>query len=464
MLAGFQIDANVDHDVLFNPETIALVGASNTPGKMGNLFATRLAESFGGRIYPINHSAPEVAGIKAYRSIDDLPEAVDVVIALVPGPDLMTVIESCPPGKVRYMIAVPSGFAEVDEHGAAEQARLLSIAKARGIRLVGPNCVGFMNGEIGLNGSMIPLLPPPGRGISCLTQSGGFGMALAMYSLDNDLPVAKFCDLGNMVDVEIEELLRYLATDTATEAILLYVESVRDPVSFMATLRSVARLKPVILAGIGTTEAGRQASRAHLGMNPNYTDIDAGGTSGLIVAETGQEAMDLAKAISWQRPITGRRMAILTGTGGIGGELADLAFEAGFDVPRFSTDLQNAIGQHLPDYAGTGNPVDVTPIWWQYERVYPEIIRRMNASNEIDCMIVCVTDVASTLPGLADALIALSRNDQLVPLVIFWGSRDGDLELMRRLQAENIPCYRSTRSAVRAAAALTGAAAGQIPK
>jgi acyl-CoA synthetase (NDP forming) len=439
---------------LFNPESIAVVGASNKPGKMGNLFFKRLAEGFRGKLHAVNPGENAVAGIATYRKIEAVPGPIDVLIALVPAPSLVALVEACQPGQVRFLLAVPSGFAEVAKDGPELQRNLIEAARRRGIRVLGPNVVGIMNGVLGLNASMMPELPPGGVGLSCLTQSGGFGMALSMYALDHEVAVAKFCDLGNTSDLEVHEVIDYLAQDVDTRVIGLFVESVRDQDLFWHTLKTAAAAKPVILTPVGVTPAGRRASHAHLGIAADALALHDRSLRGVIVTDTAQGLLDSAKAMMWQPGARSRRAAILTGTGGVGAELADLATRQGLDLPKLSPQLQTRLLEHLPYYAGVQNPIDCTPIWWDYAKVYPSVLKKLAESREVDLAIVSITDVAATLPDLAAALVAWQAGGKPLPIVVYWGARDRDRENMRILERAGIPCYRSTSEAIHGAAAL----------
>jgi acyl-CoA synthetase (NDP forming) len=427
---------------------------------MGNLFITRLAADFRGKLYAVNASGDEVAGVVTHRKIEDVPGPIDVLVALVPATALIAMVEACRKDQVRFLLAIPSGFAEVSEDGKALQRKLAAAARDRGMRVLGPNIVGLMNGVLGLNASMMPELPPGGPGLSCLTQSGGFGMALSMYALDHELPVAKFCDLGNTSDLKVHDLLDYLAGDADTRVVGLFLESVSDQDLFLRAIERIAARKPVILTAAGVTMAGRRASLAHLGIAAGALVLENKLPRGVIVADTGLDLLHRAKALMWQPRACGRRVAILTGTGGIGAELADLAIKQGLDVPSLSPELQERLRRHLPYYAGVQNPIDCTPIWWDYAKVYPLVLEELAKSGEIDLAIVSVTDVAATLPDLASALATWSATRQpAMPTVVYWGARHRDHDNMRIVERGSGPCYRSTSEAVRSAAAL---AAGLI--
>lgn len=442
-------------DRLFNPQSISVVGASNTAGKLGYDFIRRLAAGFNGALSAINPREKEVAGIPSHASLADVPNHIDLLITLIPGDQLVSLIEACPSGKVSYLVAIPSGFAEMSEDGRKQQDRLAALVRERGMRLLGPNVVGILNCEQGLNASLMPLLPPGGRGLSCLTQSGGFGMALSMYALDHNMPVTKFCDLGNMADVEVHEVLDHLAEDPHTRVIGLFLESVRSQEAALSALRSAAARKPVILTPVGVAPGGRRASLAHLGLKTDASRLVAAMPRGVHRADTALDLLNTANALLRQSRAKGLRTAIVTGTGGIGAEVADLCSRNGLELPEFSTPLQAKLRSSLPIYAGVKNPVDLTPIWANYPTVYPQVIEAIATSGEIDVIIICITDVPTQYPNLANAMAAWLPTARAHTMVAFWGSRDKDIAGMGVLEKAGLPCYRSTREAVAAAAALT---------
>jgi acetate---CoA ligase (ADP-forming) len=446
---------SVDFKSLFDPQSIAVVGASNKAGKMGNLFITRLAASYRGALYPINPNECEIAGIPAKPSFAAIEAPIDLLVALVPASRLIEVVESIPAGQVRHLLAIPSGFGEASADRAVGQQRMAESARKPRVRILGPNIVGIMNGITRLNASMMPEVPPGGRGLSCITQSGGFGMALSMYMLDHQLPFAKFCDLGNMSDVQVYELLDYLSDDDDTQVIGLFLEAAGDAEAFSAALERALTRKPVVVCPVGGSQPGRRASLAHLGIASGISAMEGKWPPQAVLTETGLDLLNAAKTLMWQKQTKGKRCAILTGTGGIGAELADLAIRHGLQLPEFSDTVAEKIGRDLPQFAATRNPVDFTPIWWEYQKHYPHALKTIAEAEVADCAIVSITDVATTNAELVEALASWARANKSLPSVIYWGARDRDRPNMRALEAAGLPCYRSTREAVLAAAAMT---------
>lgn len=453
----------LDLSRLFSPRSIAVLGASASTDKLGGQVFARLAESFHGELFAINPGETDIAGRMSVPSLEALPQPVDLLIVLAPGERLVEAIERCPEGCVGFLLAIPSGFGEVVHEGLELQQRLGAAARRAGMRVVGPNCVGLLNGSIGLNASIIPLMPPGGAaGLGVATQSGGFGMALAMYAADSGMAVSCFCDVGNTVDVSLADCVAYLAGDPATGVIGLYVESVRDLPSLMETLTEAAKAKPVVVCPLARTLSGQAASLAHVGIPADGARLASSLPDDAIVVHSGLDLLHVSRALLWQgRPLGGKRLAIVTGTGGIGTEIADLAGEHGLTIPRFSPKLTAAIARHLPVYAASANPVDLTPVWRDYPRLYPIVMAEIAASGEADLIAVSITDVPTTWPDLAQSL-ARSVPTLGLPVAVYWASRDADVVNMAALNAAHIPTYRATRELALALGALAhhGAATG----
>lgn len=445
---------------LFTPRTIAIVGASNKEGKMGNLFVKNLLSTYSGEIFLVHPTAKEILGIKAYPDLSSIPAKIDLLIPLIPASELVKLVGQCVGGQVKVLLAIPSGFGEYPEGGKGLEEELISLARARQMRVVGPNIVGMMNCPLGLNASMIPELPPGGPGFSCITQSGGFGMAIYMYTNDHQFEMAKFCDLGNTSDIMLHEFLDYFLQDVDTHIVGIFLESFVDQENFFAHAKKLADEKPVILTRLGRTQAGRRASFAHLGLQSGDADVqEILKDSRIIPAQTGLELLDIGKGLNWQPLPRGRKVGILTGTGGIGAEIADLCLEHGLEVPEFSPQLQAALRPHIPPYASVRNPVDLTPIWREYPKLYPPLLQALWASDEIDILLVSITDVATTIDTLMYVMIEevarLTKETASVkPIYIYWASPYDMRKNRQILQKAHIPCYQSTLTAVRVAAAI----------
>jgi len=455
-----RVDKKEPLQAFFAPHHIGVIGASNKEGKMGNLFVRRLLARFPGKISLVHPKDPKIMGVPTYPDINAIPETLDLVIPLIPQEQLLALLRTCQRGKVKFLLAIPSGFGEVPGVGKPLEMELIRLAKERDIRVVGPNSMGMLNCSYGLNASMVPEQPPGGAGFSCITQSGGYGMAIYMYAQNHQLQMAKICDLGNTSDVQVHELLHYFRNDSDTQIVGLFLESVPDKEAFLVQAKALAAQKPLIFTKLGRTKAGGRASFAHLGLVPDWLGTqEMNGANKIIQAQTGLEMLHIAKALSWQPLPRGRKVGIITGSGGVGTELADFCVEHGLEVSEFSPQLQEALRSYLPSYASVSNPVDLTPIWWEFPKVYPPLIQTIFSSNEVDLLIVTIIDVATTIQDLMYAVIEANSHPQrnilsAKPLYIYWASPYDQLKNMRILEESRIPCYQSTLETARVAAAI----------
>ncbi len=445
-------------DPLFEPRTVAVVGVSRDERKKGSVVLRNLLNGYSGQIFPVHPTADNVAGLTAYSSLDGIPTEIDLLIPLIPADNLMGLVRDCPAGLVKMLLAVPSGFGEVPATGGLMERELVELAHSKGMRVVGPNTLGIMNCGFGLNASMAPNLPQSSRGFSTVTQSGGFGMAVYMYAMDHQLDVAKLCDLGNTSDISIAEVLANYIDDPNTTIIGAFLES--NPDRIAATIGDASREKPLVLTAIGRTDAGRRAAFAHLGPAPGQYRTVPSPDSPVIVARTGLELLDIVKAMTWQPPSPGPRIGILTGSGGIGTELVDLCVEHGLEVPEFSASLQKRLRPHLPSYASVLNPVDLTPAWPDYPEMYPPLMEALLDSDELDLLIITVIDMATALPDLMQAVTSavqthMTNNNRPTPVLALWVAPPGFTHHRQMLQTAGVPCYSSTLSTVRVAAAMS---------
>jgi acetyltransferase len=444
---------------LLRPASVAVVGATDRPGKMGSLIAQRLADAFTGDLHFVHPTLRDLHSRPVHERLADVPGHVDLVVAVCPADRLLEALDDCPPGKAEYLLAIPGGFGEAGDPGVARQRQLLDAARRCGLRVVGPNTAGLLNTRLGLNASLLPDMPATGPGASFVTQSGGFAMSVLMYSQNHQLPVTAICDVGNTADVGIHDVLEELAGDDATTVIGLFLESIEDPTRFETALRMAAAIKPIVLTRRATSAAGDRVTRAHLGRAPGPAVSPS--VSGVRHAATAAHLLGLVKALCWQPALPGGRVAIVTGTGGIGSELTDLCVDAGLEVLRLSDTMQERLAAvpGLPAYAPRNNPVDLTPVWWDFPTIYPDVIGHLLDSEEVDGVLVAIQDIPTQDAQVSTAIVdALGKRSDDKPVVVFWGSTYANLPHMRPLEAAQVPCYTTTLEAVQA---LAGTAAAE---
>jgi acetyl coenzyme A synthetase (ADP forming)-like protein len=347
----------------FKPGSVAVVGASREPSSIGyRILEALVMNHFQGPVYPVNPKAKVVGSMRAYASVLDLPEPVDLAIIAVPRDAVLQSVDECAQRGVKALVVITAGFAEADATGKAMQKQLLDKVRGHGLRMVGPNCMGLLNTEpaVRLNASFSPVFPPPGR-IAMSSQSGALGLAILALATERQLGISTFVSVGNKADVSGNDLLQYWEVDDSTNVILLYLESFGNPRRFARIARRVSRSKPIIAVKAGRTLAGRRAAGSHTAaLAANDVAVDAlFRQTGVIRAETLDEMFDIAATLENQPLPKGRRIAIITNAGGPGILCTDACEAGGLMVPELSADLRQQLRAFLPAAASVSNPVDM---------------------------------------------------------------------------------------------------------
>ena len=430
-------------DSLFNPSRVAVVGASDRPGKVGTVVWRNLS-SFDGETIPVTRSSDMVGGVRAFPSLAEIDKHVDLVVAVVPSHATPEVASQAAAKGVGAMVVLAGGFAETGHEGAELQAELVEAAGR--VRIVGPNCFGIQNMARGLNASITPAGSHEPGGIALVTQSGAYGMAIHAMAPDEHLRFGKVYSSGNKADIGDHEAIRYLHADPDTHIICLLAESVTDGAELTASIRKATPTTPVIVAKTGRSEAGARAARSHTGSLGTDDAIfrAAMHQAGAITVRTGLEMLDVARLLAGQPLPGGNRAAIITNSGGTGVELVDLLATDGVDVPELSEGLQARIAERIPAFASARNPVDMTPIWPRFAELYPWLVDTLARSGEVDLVIPVLLQRAAmdeaTVAGIRDAVARL-RSDRIdVPVYCCWVAPRAERFKADVLQAAGIPC------------------------
>jgi len=436
---------------IFAAESVVLIGASDQPGSLGHLFVQNMLGSYRGELYFVNPSRRTIANRTAYSSLADTPKTIDLAVILVPPQAVEGVIDECIACGARAAVIISGGFAETGPDGARVQQRIADKAGAAGLRLVGPNCFGIINTGNGLNASLGLGLPAPG-GVSLVTQSGAYGMAAFTCSQQGEIGFAKVLALGNRSDVNEVEALRFLGEDTETRVIAMLLESVSDGRAFYQTARETTVLKPVIVLKTGRTHSAQRAAASHTAaLADEYAITEAAlRQAGVRVVEDGRSLLDVAAALDQQPPLKGRRVGIITNSGGVGVELTDLLEEQGLAVPLLSSALQDRIRRHLPAYGSATNPIDVTTDWPRFPEMYGASLGALLASDEVDAVIAVLLHRSALAPEVGAALMAEWQDARRLgcgkPLHVCWvAGRDAEANRERLVRA-GVPCHTWTRN------------------
>jgi acetyl coenzyme A synthetase (ADP forming)-like protein len=413
----------------FAPASVAVVGASTRREAIGGIvFRNVLAGEFKGAAYPINRTGEAVAGVRAYTSIDELPERADLAVICLPAAHVLGAAESALKAGIQALCVISAGFAEVGEEGRERQEQLLALVRAHGGRLVGPNCLGIAVAEPSLNATFGPRALPPGP-IAFSSQSGALGLALLEKASERSLGFSSFISIGNKADVSSNDLLEYWEEDESTGLIALYLESFGNPRRFGRIASRVARKKPILAMKSGTSTAGARAAGSHTAALAGSEEAVEAlfHQAGVLRAGTLEELIDAAALLSTQPLPRGRRVAILTNAGGLGILCSDACEAAGLELSELSPETTSQLGVLLPAEASLANPIDMlgSATAASYEAVLPVVLE----DQAVDSVIVLFVPPATA--GAEDVAAGLARTLQAV-------STDKPV-LAALLSAEGIP-------------------------
>src|SRR5262252_4253053 len=429
---------------VFEPRRVALVGASDRPGSMGRLLWDNLA-GFPGEVLPVCPAAT-VCGKTAYADLRDIPGDVDLAVIATPAATVPGIIAAAADKGVRAAVVLSAGFAETGDEGAKLQADAVAVARAGGVRLVGPNCFGVQNADLPLNASIAAGTPRGGGGVTIVTQSGSYGMAVHALGQDEGLRVAKVFAAGNKADITDAELLGYLRQDPDTRVICLLLESITGARRFFTEARQTTPHKPVVAVVGGRTGDGQRAAVSHtaaLGTDDAIRDA-ALRQAGVVRVRTGLQALDGALALASQPIPRGPRVAVVTNSGGTGVELTDLLADEGLTIPELSGRLQDELRALLPQYGSARNPVDMTPAWRLFTTVYPAAIEMLARSGEVDAVVPVLLQrsaSAEVASAVRDAVGRLRAEGVPVPVYVCWvAPRDADRHA-DLLRDAGVPCF-----------------------
>ena len=348
-------------EAFFNPQSVAVIGASRSKEKLGHgVLANLIKYGYPGQIYPINPKADEILGLKCYPSVLDVPGPIDLAIVVIPAQFVAAVLEECGQKGVKGVVIISAGFREAGREGVKRERKIVDIAKRYKMRLVGPNCLGIIDTVCPLNASFAAGMPPKGT-IAFMSQSGALCTAILDWALAAGIGFSHFVSLGNKADVAEVDLLEAWENDPHSNVILTYIEGLPAGRKFMEVARRVTRRIPVIAVKAGTTSAGSRAVSSHTGSlaGSERAYEAAFRQSGVLRAESIQHLFDYSLAFAYQPVLRGRRIAIVTNAGGPGVMATDALEREGLSLASLSRDTIEFLRTHLPPAANIYNPVDV---------------------------------------------------------------------------------------------------------
>lgn len=435
---------------VFAPKAVAVIGASEEPGSVGRKLLHNLLNSpFGGTVYPVNPKRRSVLGVRAYASVADLPDPVDLAVIATPAPGVPAVVGECAQAGVKGVIVASAGFRESGVAGVELERQVMERARAGNMRLIGPSSLGVMRPPTGLNATFANALPRLGS-IAFVTQSAALGASILDWGMREQVGFSAFISTGTMLDVDWADLINFLDHDGRTHSILIYMESIRDPRSFISAARKAAYNKPILVLKGGRTETAAHAVEAHTGRLAGSDDVleAAFRRCGVLRVDQLADLFSMAEVLTKQPRPRGRRLMILTNAGGPGVIATDALVADGGELAELSPDTIASLNQMLPAQWSHGNPIDIrndaTP-----ER-YAKAVEVISKDQNSDGLLVILTPLAATDPARAAEGIKPFARIPGKPILACWMGGTEVEKGIALLNSAGIPTFVYPDAAVRA--------------
>jgi acetate---CoA ligase (ADP-forming) len=445
-------------ETLLYPKSVAVIGASRHPEKVGYAVLDNLINSgFKGAIIPVNPGVKEILGRKCYASLDNYKGEIDLSVIIVARKLVKDALQSSIDAGARSVIVITAGFREVGGDGAQAEEELVELCRSHGVRMVGPNCLGVLNTDHRLNATFAPSVPPPGK-ISVISQSGALCVAILDWAASQQLGLGKVISFGNKADLNEVDFIQALAQDKQTSVIAGYLESIKEGDKFLRIAEQAATVKPVVILKVGITQAGAKAASSHTGSLAG-ADIAYGAAfkrAGVIRAENFEALFDYAMAFAFQPLPGGERVAIITNAGGPGIMAADAAEGLGLKMVAPSAESQARLRAVLPSAAAVGNPIDV--IGDAEPDRYIKALEVVQDDENIDAILVVVTPQNMTRPLELAEKLAAAHSGRKPMLAAFMGGKEV-AAAKEKLMALGIPNYPAPDRAIAALKAMCDYAA-----
>ncbi len=443
---------------LFYPKTVAVVGASNNPSKLGyHVMKSLVNGKFAGKIIPVNPKGTNIFGLPSSISLHEINEPVDLSIIVVPAPQVPAVFRACTEKRVGGIVLITAGFKEIeDPQGTQLHEEIRKIAEKAAIPVIGPNTFGIVNYANRLNATFTPEFSGnPQGGIACISQSGGIAHLLSFIAMRENVGFSKVIGLGNRLNIDFADIFSYLAGDDATQVLMCYVEGVDDPRRMIAHLKEVNKKKRVVVYKTGRSQVGDRASLSHTGSMAGSHEVYLGAfrQAGVLTVNSTEELLDTAKVLDRCPLPGGNRVAILSAQAGPGIAAADLCAEAGLELAVFDRETQAQVNACLPPLALRSNPVDMGPAWYNAEAL-SRLIRAVMEDPGVDGILLLTMFASANvdiIKGMREVLISWHQRKPVVGCILapegIWDTQI--IELEERGALTNFP------TPERAARALT---------
>ncbi|MHC4639632.1 MAG: acetate--CoA ligase alpha subunit, partial [Planctomycetota bacterium] len=436
-------------EMFFNPGSVAIVGASQTPGKVGyEVLSNMIAAGYKGRIFPVNNKATEIEGLKCYPNLESIGQTPDLVIIILPAKIVPSIMQQCAKIRIQSVVVITAGFKEVGEEGRKLEQQVVQIARQSKIRVIGPNCLGVIAPANNLNASFAGDLPNKGA-IGYLSQSGALLAAILDTANAHGIGFSKLVSIGNKADIDELDLIKAFGEDSDTKVIAGYLESINNGNAFVNLAEKISQDKPILLMKSGGTGAGAQAASSHTGSlagsETAYEAVFA--RAGIVRCPSIKLQFDFAQAFANQPLPAGDRVAVITNAGGPGIMAADAIEQQGLVFTELSDETIKKLAEGLPPAANVHNPIDVLgdALADKYEFALNVVIDDPN----VDIVLVLLTPQAMTeAVATAEAMTKVSQKNGQKPIFASFLGADKVAQAVEVLRGNGIPQYDSPESAV----------------
>jgi len=446
----------------FTPKSIAVIGASSTPGKIGYAVLKNLLDfaKSGGKVYPVNPVREEILGLKAYKSILDIPDKIDMAVVVIRSENVPSLIDQCAEKGVRNIVIISGGFKELGGKYRDLEAEIAKKARRYGIRIIGPNCIGVYDPETKVDTLFQPkerMLRPNSGNVAFLTQSGTYGIVFLEWAAMDGLGISKFVSYGNKVDVDEADLLLYLKDEPNTKVIGIYLEGIGDGRRFFNALKEVTNVKPVVILRGGWSEAAVKAALSHTGFLGGKGRIyeAAFKQSGAIIAKNLEELYDMVKALAKQPPAKGPNVAMVSNGAGPMVQAVDAVSVEGLRLSKLSEETLKGLKNELPPFTIVDNPVDITGSATPAE--YEIALRYLLDDPNVNIVFVFFVHQNSPMSEeIIDVMEKIHKKAREKGKPILAGAAGGPytLEVNKKIEEIGIPTYNIPERLVMAAKAL----------
>jgi acetyltransferase len=433
---------------MFNPKAIALIGANEESGSVGRATLENLLVSGSKNIFPVNPKRKTVLGLECFPDIASLPEHIDLAVIVTPAKTVPDLVEECGKADAEGIIIISAGFKEIGEEGKQLEQKIIAIRKKYGMKIIGPNCIGVIRPNIGLNASFLKARPIGGN-IAFISQSGALGSAIFDWAINAHIGFSMFASLGSMIDVDFGDLIDFLGYDYYTRSIILYMEGVGNAKKFMSAARGFARNKPIIIVKPGRFTESAKAARSHTGAMAGDDQVYEAAFKrvGVIRVKEFADLFNSAEVLDSKNLPKGRRLAIITNAGGFGVMATDALIDLGGELAKISDKSIAELDRSLPSFWSKGNPIDI--LGDADEKRYANAIKACIDDPEVDGILAIYSPQAvAKSDKVAETVVEVAKGSWK-PIVTAWVGGENVQKGREVFYRNNIPIYETPEDAVK---------------